>query len=157
MEKFIEFMKRNYKSLVVVAVLSALLWGFIPFKKQVDGDKDKMLMELLTFVLDKGHYAPIKLDDDFSKKAYASYIESLDPTKRFFLQADIEEFQAYETSIDDMLEEKNLTFFNLTYSRLLKRMDESKKLYAAILSKPLNFNENETLDVNYEKIPFAAS
>jgi carboxyl-terminal processing protease len=157
MEKFIEFMKRNYKSLVVVAVLSALLWGFIPFKKQVDGDKDKMLMELLTFVLDKGHYAPIKLDDDFSKKAYASYIESLDPTKRFFLQADIEEFQAYETSIDDMLEEKDLTFFNLTYSRLLKRMDESKKLYAAILSKPLNFNENETLDLNYEKIPFAAS
>ena len=50
MEKFIEFMKRNYKSLVVVAALSALLWGFIPFKKQVDGDKDKMLMELLTLV-----------------------------------------------------------------------------------------------------------
>ena len=56
-----------------------------------------------------------------------------------------------------MLEEKDLTFFNLTYTRLLKRMDESKKLYATILSKPLNFNENETLDVNYEKIPFAAS
>ena len=31
----------------------------------------------------------------FSKKAYAAYIASIDPTKRYFTQQDINEFSKY--------------------------------------------------------------
>lgn len=148
-------MKKNYKIVIIVAALSAVLWGFLP-KNNNDTDKDKMLLELLSFVLEKGHYKPVDINDDFSKKAYAAYIESLDPTKRFFTQSDINEFKIYEDKIDDAILDKDLTFFNLTYTRLMERMKETKKIYELILSKPLNYNENETLDVNYEKIPFAS-
>ncbi|WP_374542717.1 hypothetical protein, partial [Flavobacterium sp.] len=70
MEKIIEFMKRNYKVVLIIAALSAVLWSFMPTKKATDDDKDKVLLELLSFVLEKGHYAPIEINDDFSKKAY---------------------------------------------------------------------------------------
>jgi carboxyl-terminal processing protease len=116
-----------------------------------------MLIELLSFVLEKGHFSPIELNDEFSKKAYASYIESLDPTKRFFIQSDISEFQNYELAIDDMIRSKDLSFFDLTYKRLMQRMKESKVIYTSILSKPLDLNDNETINVDYEKLPYAAT
>lgn len=150
-------MKRNYRILLVVGILSAGLWSFIPSQKVTGDDKDKMLIELLSFVLEKGHFSPIELNDTFSKKAYASYIESLDPTKRYFLQSDINEFQKYENSIDDMIRSKDLSFFDLTYKRLMQRMNESKAIYVNILAKPLNLNDDETININYEKLPYAAS
>ncbi len=150
-------MKRNYKVLLVVGILAAGLWSFIPSKKIIGDDKDKMLIELLSFVLEKGHFSPIEINDEFSKKAYASYIESLDPTKRFFIQSDIAEFQKYELSIDDMIRSKDLSFFDLTYKRLMQRMKESKVIYTNILSKPLDLNDNETINVDYEKLPYAAT
>jgi carboxyl-terminal processing protease len=157
MKKSIEFMKRNYRVLLVVGILVAGLWSFIPSKKVTGDDKDKMLIELLSFVLEKGHFSPIELNDEFSKKAYASYIESLDPTKRYFIQSDITEFQKYELAIDDMIRSKDLSFFDLTYKRLMQRMKESKVIYTSILSKPLDLNDNETINVDYEKLPYAAT
>lgn len=150
-------MKRNYKILLLVGVLSAGLWSFIPTQKASGDDKDKMLIELLSFVLEKGHFSPIELNDTFSKKAYASYIQSLDPTKRFFLQSDIDEFSKYENSIDDIIRSKDLAFFDLTYKRLMQRMNESKVIYTNLLAKPLNFSDEESINVDYEKLPYAAT
>ena len=68
-----EFMKRNYKVILVITALSAVLWSFIPSEKKSDPEKDKLLLELLTMVLERGHYSPVAIDDAFSKKVYAKY------------------------------------------------------------------------------------
>ena len=150
-----EFMKRNYKVILVITALSAVLWSFIPSKKKSDPEKDKLLLELLTMVLERGHYSPVAIDDAFSKKVYAKYLDNIDPTKRFFLQSDIEEFSKYETKIDDMIKNKDLTFFNLTNSRLLQRMQECRAIYDDVLDNPFDFNTNENINVDYEKLPYA--
>ena len=155
MKRIVEFMKRNYKIIFLVTALSAILWSFIPTEKKEDPEKDKLLLELLAFVLEKGHYSPIEMNDDFSKKVYAKYLDNIDPTKRFFIQSDIDEFQKYETSIDDMIKSKDLTFFNLTNERLLKRMKEAREIYEDLLAKPFDFNQKETINVDYEKMPFS--
>ena len=124
-------MRRNYKILALVLVASLTIWSFIP-KQKGDPEKDKLLLELLTFVIEKGHYSPADIDDNFSKSLFKEYIKTLDPTKRFFLQSDIEEFSKYETELDDQIKNKDLTFFDLTYSRLKKRIDESKTYYKSI-------------------------
>jgi carboxyl-terminal processing protease len=156
MDTIINFMKRNYKIIIAVVLLSVSLFAFkINSTKSVDPEKDKMLLELLTFVIEKGHYNPAKIDDTFSKGIYKDYIEALDPSKRFFLQSDIDEFSKYETLLDDELLNKDLTFFDLTYNRLMKRMDEGKKLYKDILSTPFDYSINETFNTDYEKAPYA--
>ena len=129
MNTVIQYMKRNYKLLLVVVAISVGLWSFIPKANEGDPEKDKLLLELLTFVIERGHYEPAAIDDQFSKGVYKDYIEALDPSKRFFLQSDINEFQQYETQIDDQIKNKDLTFFDLTYSRLVKRISESKSFY----------------------------
>ena len=154
MKRIVEFMKRNYKVILLITALSSVLWSFITKQKKEDPEKDKLLLELLTFVLEKGHYSPVEINDDFSKKVYAKYLDGIDPTKRFFLQSDIDEFSKYETQIDDMIKNKDLTFFNLTNSRLLQRMEESRAIYKDILDKPFDFNANESINVDYEKLPY---
>ena len=123
MNAIIQFMKRHYKILLIVVVLSVGLWSFMPKLSVSDPEKDKTLIELLTFVLEKGHYNPAVIDDSFSKQVYTEYINALDPSKRFLLQSDIDEFAKYETRIDDAIRNKDLTFFDLTYNRLVKRMN----------------------------------
>jgi carboxyl-terminal processing protease len=158
MNTIIEFMKRNYKILLAVVVLSVTLFAF-KIKSGVDSnpDKDKLLLELLTFVIEKGHYDPAIIDDKFSKGIYKDYVQALDPSKRFFLQSDIDDFSKYETELDDQLMDKDLTFFSLTYDRLMKRMEESKKIYRGILNTPFDYNVEESFNTDYEKAPYAKS
>ena len=155
MKRIVDFMKRNYKIILLITALSAVLWSFVPSTKNEDPEKDKVLLELLTLVLQKGHYSPIAMDDEFSKSVYSKYLTAIDPTKRFFLQSDMDEFSKYETSIDDMIKNKDLTFFDLTNSRLLKRIKESRDIYKNILSKPLNFSAQQMINVDYENQPNA--
>ena len=156
MHTFSNFMKRNYKIILVVIALSVSLWSFIPTKKN-DPEKDKLLIELLTFVIEKGHYSPVAIDDTFSKGVYKEFLKALDPTKRFFLQSDIDEFSKYETELDDEIKNKDLTFFNLTYTRLMQRIDESKSYYKIILDKPFDYAVDEEFNTDYEKQPYATS
>ena len=156
MNTFLNFMKRNYKIIVAVLALSLALWSFMP-KQKGDPEKDKLLLELLTFVIEKGHYNPAAIDDTFSKGVYKEFLKALDPTKRFFLQSDIDEFSKYETDLDDEIKNKDLTFFDLTYTRLMKRIEESKTYYKTILDKPIDYKIDEEFNADYEKLPFANS
>ena len=151
MKRIVDFMKRNYKIILLVTALSAVLWSFVPSTKNEDPEKDKVLLELLTLVLEKGHYSPIAMDDEFSRNVYSKYLTAIDPSKRFFLQSDMDEFSKYENSIDDMIKNKDLTFFDLTNTRLLKRIHESRDIFNDILSSPLNFSTNQMINVDYEK------
>ncbi|PZX92362.1 tail-specific protease [Flavobacterium aquariorum] len=156
MNSIISFMKRNYKILIAVVCLSATLFAFnINSKKSIDPERDKLLLEILTFVIEKGHYNPAVIDDSFSKGVYKDYIAALDPSKRFFLQSDINEFSKFELELDDQLNNKDLTFFNLTYDRLMLRMEESKKIFKDILSKPFDYSADEDFNVDYDKAPYA--
>ena len=155
MNPILQFMKRNYKVLLAVLALSVAMWSFMPKGKASDPEKDKLLIELLTFVIEKGHYNPIPIDDAFSKGVYKDYLDALDPSKRFFLKSDIDEFAKYETLIDDQINSKDLSFFDLTYTRLLKRMNESKAYYQDALSSPIDYKKDESISTDYEKIEYA--
>ena len=63
MNTFWQFMKRNYKIILLVTVISAVLWSFMPSTKKVkDPEKDKLLLELLSFILENDFNAKEVLD-----------------------------------------------------------------------------------------------
>lgn len=158
MNILVNFMKRNYKILLAVLLLSGGLLAFKMKNSVSDNpDKDKLLLELLGFVIEKGHYSPVAIDDNFSKGVYKSFIETLDPSKRFFLKSDITEFASFENDLDDQFVNKELTFFNLSYFRLMRRMEESKAIYKKILAKPIDFTLDETTSTDFKTLEFAAN
>jgi carboxyl-terminal processing protease len=140
--------------MIVCLSVSLFVFSSNP-NKLIDPERDKLLLGLLTFVIEKGHYNPACVDDNFSKGVYKDYIEALDPSKRFFLQSDINEFSKFELELDDQLNNKDLVFFNLTYDRLMLRMEESKKIFKEILSKPFDYKIDEEFNVDYDKAPYS--
>ncbi len=152
-----KYMKRNYKVLLLGLLLATASCSFTTkkFNPDPDSDKDKVLIELISFVLERGHYSPKALDDSFSEKVYDSYVKSLDPLKRYFLASDIEEFSTYKTKIDDEIREGNVDFFNLTFDRLQQRTAEIKGIYKDILSQPYDFSKEDEIVTDYEKVPYA--
>lgn len=146
-------MIKNAKVLVLALLLGAASCSFTT--SDPDPKRDKVLIQLISYVLERGHYDAKTLDDDFSQAVYTDFLNSLDPLKRYFLQSDIDDFAKYKDQIDDQIRDEDFAFFDLAYSRLMKRMDLAKGLYSEILDKPFNFNKNDSIDTDYDKIGYA--
>ena len=147
-------MKGNYKFLLLALLIAFASCSFTTKKVEEDPQKDKILLEIITNILRQGHIAPQNINDDFSKRVFDDYIEQLDPLKRYFYKSDIKEFEVYRTQLDDQFKSSDLTFFDLTNARYLQRIEESKPIIEAILSKPFDYSIDETYEVNNDKIDF---
>ena len=146
-------MKGNYRFLVLALLLALASCSFTT-KTFENDDKDKLLIQLISYVLEQGHFDPKEVNDEFSEGVFESYLNQLDPFKRYFYASDIEEFAAYKNNIDDQIKSQNIDFFNLTHDRLLKRMEESKSFYVDILKKPFNYTLQETFNTDYENLAY---
>lgn len=149
-------MKRNFVYLLSALLISVASCSFTN-RSFSNPDKDKLLLEIIAYVLERGHYDPKTMDDAFSENVFKNYITALDPLKRYFLQSDITEFERYKHEIDDQVKNSDLTFFNLTYSRLMERVKESQTLYKNVLQQPVDYSQQEAIDTDYEKQPFVAT
>ena len=117
-------------------------------------DKDELIIQLITYVLDEAHYLDVEIDDNFSEKVYNTFLENLDPYKRYFISSDINEFSKYKYEIDDYFKSPNSDFFELVYNRYSKRVSESKLIYEEILSSPFDFSKNEIFNLDTDKITY---
>ncbi|MFT5846451.1 MAG: carboxyl-terminal processing protease [Psychroserpens sp.] len=152
----IHMMKRNYKLSLLVLLLAFASCSFTT-KKFQDPNKDKLLLQLITYVLEQAHFSPQEINDQFSEEVFSDYLEQLDPFKRYFYTSDIKEFEAYKTLLDDQIKAYDLSFFNLTHERYLERISESKEIYTDVLSKPFDFSVNENISTDYEKLDYVGS
>lgn len=149
-------MKKN-----VVLGLFALLFAFAScsFTESKDfetDNKDKLLIDLITYVLEKGHYSPKQLDDAFSIEIYERFIDGLDPLKRYFLEEDLKRFEAYRLDIDDQLKNKELEFFDLVHQTLVRRIEEAKATYKEVLADPIKFKSKE-IEVDYDGLVYVST
>ncbi|MCB0445609.1 MAG: tail-specific protease, partial [Gelidibacter sp.] len=149
-------MKRNYKLLLLVLMLAFASCSFTS-KKFENPDKDKLLIQLITYVLDQGHYSPRDLNDGFSEQVFNDYLKQLDPFKRYFYASDIKEFEAYKDELDDQIKASDISFFNLTHQRLLQRIAESETLYKDVLETPFDFSKKEEFSTDYDNLPYVSS
>ena len=117
-------------------------------------DKDNLIIQLITYVLDQAHYLDKDINDEFSEKVFKTFIDNLDPYKRYFYASDIEEFSEYKYLIDDAFKNPNLDFFNLVYNRYNKRLVESKSIFELILSQPFDFSKEEIFESDFELLDF---
>jgi carboxyl-terminal processing protease len=123
--------------------------------KNTDPEKDKILVYVLKNILTRGHFVVKDMNDDFSEQVYTSFIEGLDPSKRYFTQKDLKEFSKFKYEIDNQLLEDDVSFYNTVYTNFTKKIKNAKSYYGELLSQPFHFDKNETIDIDYDKVPFA--
>ena len=149
-------MKINFLHIVVFSAL--VLFGFnFSGKKFSDPNKEKLLIEVVKYVVEKGHYKSVDINDNISEKIYNNYINQIDGQKRFFLQSDLRQFEKYKYKLDDQLKDYDLTFFNLVFETSIQRIKEVKSYYNEIINSKFDFSSNETIDLDYENKTYASS
>ena len=149
-------MKNNLFTSLIAFIMCLASCSFVP--KDFDtSDKDNLVIQLITYVLDQAHYLDKEINDEFSEKVFNKFLENIDPYKRYFYNDDIEEFSEYKYSIDDSFKNPNLDFFELVYARFMQRMSESEKIFNEILSKPFDFSKDEVFESDFKALDYVQS
>ena len=137
------FKKLKLNTLLLFIPLTSLVFCFNSPKN--DDEKMSTIMVSVKNTLSYLHYSPKPINDAYSEEVFKHYFETVDASKRYFLQSDMDEFGKHRTKLDDYLNQGDLTFYKLTVDRLYQRVDEIDKITQDILSKPINLDEEETL------------
>ena len=75
--------EKNIYHFFISISLVFISWKFNEVKFD-DPNKDKLLIELLKYVLEKGHYQSKDINDELSEKVFDTYLQSIDPQKNIF-------------------------------------------------------------------------
>ena len=113
--------------------------------------KSKVLMDMLTDGLQRSHYSPAVLNDNYSERVYTLYLKRIDINKRFLLQAEVNQLKKFKNSIDDQIKAVNLEFFEVSDALVQKGIKRGKLIYEDILSKPFDFTVEEEYDLDRDK------
>ena len=149
-------MKKNITTILISFVICFVSCNSISKNFESD-DKDSLVIQLITYVLDQAHYLDIEIDDNFSEKVFDSFLENIDPYKRYLYQSDIDMLSKYKYEIDDAFNQPNLEFFNLAHEILIQRIDEAKQISQQVLSKPFDFQLEEIFNFDIEELQYVGT
>ncbi|MBT5126133.1 MAG: carboxy terminal-processing peptidase [Planctomycetaceae bacterium] len=118
--------------------------------------KDRQITLTVRILMTRQHLTKHKLDDEISQRALVAFLKTLDPMKLYFLQSDIDEFDAKKNDIDDMINDGKLDFAFTVFDRLMERMVESIAAANRIIDKKHDFTTDEYLSTDWDNLTYAA-
>ncbi len=98
---------------------------------------------IITDFLSRYHYRKFSIDDELSAAMFELYIESLDPSKSYFLAADINQFSRYILNLDDALKLNNLAPAFEIFAVYRERVRERMQFALEQLEYDLDFSIDE--------------
>ncbi|QKJ87378.1 Carboxy-terminal protease [Paramixta manurensis] len=113
--------------------------------------------ERVTSRFTRSHYRQFDLDKDFSAKIFDRYLNMLDYSHNVLLASDVAQYADKKTTLGDELRSGQLPVFYDLYNLAQKRRFERYQYALSVLSKPMNFNGNDTIDIDRSKAPWPKS
>src|SRR5688572_23611173 len=150
-------MKKSTMKIWIIAALTGILTylGFAFYKQPDNGDKEKLILQAVLELMTKYHFQEIALDDQFSRRLFDTYLDRLDGMKRFLTIGDLDLLDDYQDSLDDGLRDIDLRFFDLSYEKINKAVEKTRKWYPEILSQPFDFSIKDSIETDGEKRSWA--
>lgn len=100
------------------------------------------------------HYKQIQLDDAFSQKVFALYLESLDYSRNLFLQSDVDGFDTYRRSLFSGLEKGDLSAVYYIFNQSIQRRYERLSYALSLLDKPFDFSQPDAYQFDRKDAPW---
>ncbi|MCB0662080.1 MAG: carboxy terminal-processing peptidase [Saprospiraceae bacterium] len=139
-------------SLVAVAIL------FGAYYPSMDSEqKESVLINTILTSLQRFHFQPVPIDDQFSEKLFDLYMDRLDGGKRFLTKSDVKELSKFKDDLDDEAMQGTFTFFDKSYELVNNGITKTQGYYRDILSKPFDFSKKEEVETDGDKRDFASS
>ena len=164
----------NGNRIIKVALLAFLLLSFNSFaqtgqkfaEQSVEIDSFKVLRpdkihskidQIVTTLLTRYHYKKVDLNDSLSSVIFDNYLEALDYNRVYFLQSDIDKFEAFRYSLDDFLKlgmlEVPFSIFNQYKVRMQSRIDYILKR----MKTEFDYSKEESFEPKRKDAPWAKS
>ncbi len=119
-------------------------------KNRLTGSVVKGIVERFVAI----HYSQKSLDDTISKEIFKLYLNRLDPGHYYFLEKDIQEFQRYETRLDDMLRRGNIEFALDVFSRFKTRLQQRLQQLEGFLQQEFDFSKDGEWRIKRSEEPY---
>lgn len=119
--------------------------------------REKALALTVSQLLEEEHLLRKKIDDSVSREAFDAYIEALDAGKMFLLKSDRDALQQYADKIDDELHTGALDLAHEGSKRFVQRVAVVEKVVADTLAKPMDFTNEEYVEVDSDKLQLATT
>lgn len=110
-------------------------------------------------LLERYHYRQQPFDDQVSEKFFDRYLDSLDPRRDHFLEADVAEFEPYRDTLDDLTlarrERADTTPAYKIFGRFLERLEQRVAFAEELLkSEKFEFNTDERIRIDRREAPY---
>jgi carboxyl-terminal processing protease len=163
------------RSLVCIALVGVSLWiagiGLVPVGPQSSeavearlvseakgpAASDRQVTRRVAKMMKEVHLTKHPLDDEISRRGLDTFLKMVDPRKLYFYQSDVDEFKQRRNDLDDMFSSGDVTFAYTVFTRFLKRVDERMVLIKQLLEGPFDFEADEVLVRDPDKLTYAAS
>ncbi|MDA8786445.1 carboxy terminal-processing peptidase [Porticoccaceae bacterium] len=132
-------MSRAITALFTSIVFSAAVFATAPDTAVIPIEKQSEQTALYREIFDRlatRHYRGQVIDDDLSRRYLEHYIDQLDSTKSYFLQSDIDEFNQWQTRLDDLAKRGDVSPGFIMFNRLRERATVRLRANIALLENP---------------------
>ena len=160
LDKFLLDMKLKtsfvFFSFLGIAGIAFFISQFNPFRAPApDPQKDAALIQAILQGMNRLHFQPKEIDDNFSKQVYSLYLKDVDNGKRFYTKADIDQLKGFEKQLDDEANSGSFQFFNLSVKLMDQSIAKTQGWYREILAQPLDLTKNDMLESDGKKLDWA--
>jgi carboxyl-terminal processing protease len=108
-------------------------------------------------LLERGHVRPHAIDDSIATRAFALYVEHLDPGKLILLKQQVAALERDATKLDDQLRSGDFRLARVAAALLARERKQVAQQVAEVLAAPLDFTVDEAVETDPEKLEYAAS
>jgi carboxyl-terminal processing protease len=144
---------RPLTAIAILALIAVVVGAQAPAPTPVD----QLTARIVVHLLEQGHMAKPKIDDETSKKWAQNFLKDLDPQKTYFEKADVDEFMAQATTLDDKIKDGDIDFAKNVFARYLQRCDERLKTILALLEEKPDFTVDESIVDDPDKLDYPAN
>lgn len=113
--------------------------------------------ERVTTRFTQSHYRQIDLNSAFSEKIFDRYLNMLDYNHNVLLASDIAQYSGKAGTVGEELKTGKLDIFYDLFNLSQKRRFERYQYALQVLKRPMDFNTNETINLDRSKAPWPTS
>ena len=150
-------MSRAITALFTSIVFSTAVFATAPDTAVIPIEKQSEQTALYREIFDRlatRHYRGQVIDDDLSRRYLEHYIDQLDSTKSYFLQSDIDEFNQWQTRLDDLAKRGDVSPGFIMFNRLRERATARLRANIALLENPdykFDYSLDESIIIDGDK------
>ena len=121
-------------------------------------DDDGKVAALTATLFSSQHYARHPMDDKISSEFLDRFLDTLDPQHLFFLASDIQEFEKYRNSLDELTLSGDVSPAYIITDRFKQRLRQQLDfMNASLKTEKFSFDGSDSINVDRKKAAYPAN